>query len=81
MSAHGTSIEEEFEVKFIDKNAPFSLLLGKPWIEMDQARRKEEEVLDQKKKKIKYFMTKRITHLIEEHENISKIFKTRGLDV
>ena len=36
MSAHGTSIEEEFEVvKFIKNNAPFSMLLGKSWIEKD----------------------------------------------
>ena len=29
--AHGTSIEEEFEVvKFIENNAPFAMLLGKP---------------------------------------------------
>jgi hypothetical protein len=42
MSDHGTSTEEEFEVvKFIENNAPFSMLLGKPWIEKDQARRKE----------------------------------------
>jgi hypothetical protein len=34
MSAHGTSTEEDFEVvKFIENNAPFSILLGKPWIE------------------------------------------------
>ena len=26
-------------------------------------------------------MTRRITHLIEEHENISKLFNTRDLDV
>jgi hypothetical protein len=50
MSSHGTSTEEDFEiVKFIENNAPFSILLGKPWIEMDQARRKEEEVLEKKK--------------------------------
>jgi hypothetical protein len=31
MSAHGTSTEEDFEiVKFIENNAPFSILLGKP---------------------------------------------------
>jgi hypothetical protein len=31
MSAHGTSTEEEFEVvKFIEKNAPFAMLLEKP---------------------------------------------------
>jgi hypothetical protein len=46
MSANGTSSEEEFEVvKFIENNAPFSMLLGKPWIERDWAIRKEEEVL------------------------------------
>jgi hypothetical protein len=67
MNANGTSTEEEFEVvKFIENNAPFAMLLGKPWIEGDQARRKEEEVLEQKKKELKDFMTKRIAHLIEE---------------
>jgi len=36
MSAHGTSIEEDFEVvKFIENNAPFSIVLGKHWIEKD----------------------------------------------
>ena len=52
MSAHGTSIEEEFEVvKFIENNAPFDMLLGKTWIEKDQIQRKqEEEVLEQKNK-------------------------------
>ena len=36
MSANGISTEEEFEVvKFIENNAPFSMLLGKPWIEGD----------------------------------------------
>jgi hypothetical protein len=36
MSTHGTSIEEDFEVvKFIENNAPFTMLLGKPWIEKD----------------------------------------------
>ena len=47
MSDHGTSTEEEFEaVKFIENNIPFAILLGKPWIEKDQAIRKEEEVLE-----------------------------------
>jgi hypothetical protein len=56
MSAHGTSTEEDFEVvKFIENNAPFSMLLGKPWIEKDQARRKEEEVLEQEEARIKRF--------------------------
>jgi hypothetical protein len=43
MSAHGTSTEEDFEVvKFIENNAPFAILLGKPYIERDRAKRKEE---------------------------------------
>jgi hypothetical protein len=41
MSAHGTLTEKDIEiVKFIENNAPFSILLGKPWIETDQAGRK-----------------------------------------
>jgi hypothetical protein len=77
MSAHGTSTKEDFEiVKFIENNAPFSILLGKHWIETDQARRKEEEVLEKKKQELKYFMTRRITHLIEEQENRSKLLIT-----
>jgi hypothetical protein len=44
MIAHGTLTEEEFEViKFVENNAPFSILLGKAWIEKDQIRRKAEE--------------------------------------
>jgi hypothetical protein len=82
MSAHETSTEEDFEVvKFIENNAPCTILLGKTWIEKDQARRKEEEVLEQKKKELKDFMTMRIAHLIEEQENRSKLFRTRNLDV
>jgi hypothetical protein len=57
------------------------MLLGKPWIEKDQTRRKEEEVLEQKKQELKDFMTRRITQLIEEQENRSKLFRTRDLDV
>jgi hypothetical protein len=45
------------------------MLLGKTWIEKDQTRRKEEEALEQKKKELKDFMTRRIAHLIEEQEN------------
>jgi hypothetical protein len=82
MSAQGTSTEEDFEVvKFIENNAPFSILIGKPWIEKDYARREEEEVLEQKKQELKDFMTRRITHLTEEQGNISKLFRTRNLDV
>jgi hypothetical protein len=44
MNANGTSTEEYFEIiKFIENNAPSTMILGKPWIERDQARRKEEE--------------------------------------
>jgi hypothetical protein len=36
MNANGTSTEEDFEiVKFIENSAPFTMLLGKPWIERD----------------------------------------------
>jgi hypothetical protein len=68
MNANGTSTKEDFEiVKFIENNAPFTMLLGKPWIERDQARRKEEEeFLEQKKQELKDFMTRKIAHLIEE---------------
>jgi hypothetical protein len=83
MSAHGTSTEEEFEVvKFIENNAPFSMLLGKKWIEKDQIQRKQEEkALEQKMKELKDFMTRRITHLIEEQENKLKLLRTINLDV
>jgi hypothetical protein len=44
MNSNGTSIEEDFEViNFIEDNAPFTMLLGKPWIKRDQSRKKEEE--------------------------------------
>jgi hypothetical protein len=44
MSAHGTLTEEEFEIiKFVEKNAPFAILLGKTWIGKDKIRRKQEE--------------------------------------
>jgi hypothetical protein len=50
MSAHGASTEENFEVvRFIENNTPFTMLLGKTWIEKDQSRRKEEEALEHKK--------------------------------
>jgi hypothetical protein len=83
MSAHGTSTEEEFEiVKFVENNAPFSILLGKTWIEKDQIRRKqEEEDLEQKKKELRDFMARRIAHLLEEQENQSKLLRTKDMDV
>jgi hypothetical protein len=78
MSAHGTSTEEDFEVvKFIENNAPFTMLLGKTWIEKDQTRRKEEEDLEQKKQDLRDFMTKRITHLLKEQEDQSKLLRAR----
>ena len=53
----------------------------KSWIEKDQAKRKEKEVLQQKKQELKDFMTRRIKHLIEEQENRSKLLITRNLDI
>ena len=39
MNANGTSTEEDFEIiKFIEDNAPFTMLLGKPLIDRYQAR-------------------------------------------
>ena len=83
MNANGTSTEEDFEiVKFIEDNAPFTMLLGRPWIERYQAKRKEEEeVFEQNKKEFKDFITKRIAHLIEEHENRSQLFNNNDVDI
>ena len=79
----GTSTEEHFEIiKFVEDSTPFTMLIGKPWIDRDQARRKEEEeVLEQKKQELKDFMNKRIAHLIEEHNSILQIVNTSNLDV
>jgi hypothetical protein len=83
MTSNGTSTEEDFEIiKFIKDSAPFTMLLGKPWIDRDRARRKEEEeVLEYKKQELKDFMTRRISHLIEKQQNRSRLFNTRYLDV
>jgi hypothetical protein len=83
MTINGTSMEEDFEIiKFVEDRAPFTMLIGKPWIDRDQARRKkEEEVLEQRKYKLKVFMTRKIAQLIEEHENISKLLDTKAPDV
>ena len=44
MNVNATQTKEDFEIiKFIENNAPFTMLLGEPWIERDQARRQEEE--------------------------------------
>jgi hypothetical protein len=55
MNVNGTSTEEDFEIiKFIEDNTPFTMLLGKPWIERDKARKKEEEkVLEQHRQELK----------------------------
>lgn len=49
MNVNGTSTEKDFDIiKFIEDNTPFTMLLGQPCIERDQARKKEEEkVLEQ----------------------------------
>ena len=49
MNVNGISTEEDFEIiRFIEDSTQFTMLLGKPWIERDQARKKEEEeVLEQ----------------------------------
>ena len=58
------------------------MLIGKPWIDREQARRKEEEnFLEQKKQELKDFMTRRIAHLIEEQKSRSQIFNTSNSDV
>jgi hypothetical protein len=39
MTVNGTSTEEDFEIiQFIEDNAPFTMLIGKPWIDRAQAR-------------------------------------------
>jgi hypothetical protein len=83
MTVNGTSTKEDFEIiKFTEDIAPFTILKGKPWINRDQAKQKdEEEFLEKKKKELKDFMTRRIAHLIEEQENKLKLFNTRDLDV
>ena len=80
MNSNGTSTEEDFEIiKFIEDSASFTMLLGNPWIERDQARKKEEEkVLEQQRQELTDSMTRRITQLIEEQENKSKLFVTRS---
>jgi hypothetical protein len=83
MTINGTLTEEDFEIiQFIEDNALFTMLIGKPWIDRAQARQKEEEeVLEHKKQELKHFMTRRIAHLIEEQENKSKLFNTGNPDV
>jgi hypothetical protein len=43
MISHGASTEEEFEfIKFVENRTPFALLLGNPYIEKDQIRKKKK---------------------------------------
>jgi hypothetical protein len=83
MNVNRASTKDDFEIiKFIEDNAPFIMLLEKPWIERDRdIRQEEEEVLEQKKQELKVFMTRRIAHLIKEPKNRSKLFSTRDSDV
>jgi hypothetical protein len=58
------------------------MLIGKPWIDREQTRRKEEgEVLEQRKQELKDFMTRRIAHLIKEQKSGSQLFNTSNSDV
>jgi hypothetical protein len=44
MTVNGTLTEEDFEIiKIVEESSPFTMLIGKPWIDRDQARRKKEE--------------------------------------
>jgi hypothetical protein len=83
MISHGTSTAEEFEVvRFIEKSAPFPLLLGKTLIEKDQIRRKvDEEAREQKKQELRDFITRKIERIIEEQEDKSKQQRARKLVV
>jgi hypothetical protein len=39
MTVNGTLTEEDFEIiKFVEDSTPFTMLIGKPWIDRDQAR-------------------------------------------
>jgi hypothetical protein len=41
MTINGNSTEEDFEIiQFIENRTPFTMLIGKPWIDRGQARRK-----------------------------------------
>jgi hypothetical protein len=83
MNVNGTLTEEYFKIiQFIEDSTLFTMLLGNPWIERDQAKqRKNKKFWRQKKQELKDFMTRRIAQLIEEQENKSKLFDTRDLDV
>jgi hypothetical protein len=41
MTINGTLIEEDFEIiKFVEDNTPFTMLIGKPWIDREQVQTK-----------------------------------------
>jgi hypothetical protein len=82
MNDHGAWTEEDFEiVKFVEDNALFNMLLGKPWIEKDQARKQEaKKDLEKQRQELRDFMTRRIAQLIEERENRSRVLDPRNLD-
>jgi hypothetical protein len=43
ITINGTLTEEDFEIiKFIEDSAPFTMLLGKPWIKRNKAIKEEE---------------------------------------
>jgi hypothetical protein len=51
MNENGTSTEKYFGIiQFIENNALFTMLIGKPWIDKAQSRQKEEEEVLEKKK-------------------------------
>jgi hypothetical protein len=44
MTINVTSTEEDYEIiKFVEDTAPFTMLIGKPWIDREHSRRREEE--------------------------------------
>jgi hypothetical protein len=51
MSVNGNLTEEDFDIiQFVEDNALFTMLIGKPWIDRDQTRRKKEEEVSEQKK-------------------------------
>jgi hypothetical protein len=57
------------------------MLLGKPWIEKDQAKKHEaEKDLEQQRQELRDITTRRIAQLIEEQENRSRFLDPGNLD-
>jgi hypothetical protein len=82
MTVNGTSTKEDFEIiKFVEDNARFTMLIGKPYIDREWARQREEaKVLEQKKQELKDFMTRRIAHLMQKQKSRSQIFNISTSD-